>query len=174
MKKICTKCKIEKNIDEFLKRKDRINGRYSFCNECRKLKSRKYSQTYREKIRCRRKRRIQLGLDPDFEGNYIHERKLNNRGKKNKYYYITKIGHPNAQKSNIGRIPEHVWIMSEFLNRPLYKNECVHHKNGLKYDNRLDNLELWTRAHPPGQRVDDKIAWCKKFLDEYGYDVIKR
>lgn len=27
--------------------------------------------------------------------------------------------------------------------------------------------------HPPGQRVEDKIAFYKQFLEQYGYEVIK-
>ena len=34
-------------------------------------------------------------------------------------------------------------------------------------------LEIWHKSHPPGQRLDEKIEWCKKLLIEYGYTVIK-
>ena len=45
--------------------------------------------------------------------------------------------------------------------------------NGVRDDNRIENLELWTTQQPSGQRVDDKIDWAIKFLKEYGYEITK-
>ena len=72
-----------------------------------------------------------------------------------------------------GRIREHIFVMSEHLKRPLFKHESVHHKNGDRLDNRIENLELWSKAQPPGQRVDDKINYFIEFLQAYGYKVYK-
>lgn len=62
---------------------------------------------------------------------------------------------------------EHRLIMSKYLGRELLSSENVHHINGIKYDNRIENLELWSTHQPRGTRVVDKVAWAKEILTFY-------
>jgi hypothetical protein len=62
---------------------------------------------------------------------------------------------------------EHVWVMEEHLGRELYADERVHHINGERADNRLENLELWSTSHPAGQRVADKLQWAYMMIERY-------
>lgn len=86
----------------------------------------------------------------------------------NGYVMVWNPSHPNAKGGrDRNYVAEHRMVMSDYLGRPLLKTEQVHHKNGDRSDNRLENLELWTTSQPSGQRVIDKLSWAKRFIALY-------
>lgn len=63
-----------------------------------------------------------------------------------KYLEVYRPHHPNSSRT--GMILEHRLVMSEHIGRPLLPHENVHHKNGQRTDNRIENLELWSSYQP--------------------------
>lgn len=58
---------------------------------------------------------------------------------------------------------EHRLIMADHLGRALERYETVHHLNGIRDDNRIENLELWVTPPRFGQRVPDLIDYIIKY-----------
>lgn len=85
---------------------------------------------------------------------------------KDGYVKVYDPDHPNAQKR--GWVLEHVKVMSDVLGRPIGPKETVHHRNGIRDDNRPENLELWSSRHPKGQRVEDLVEFANEILELYG------
>lgn len=106
--------------------------------------------------------RVRKYGDPGEAG---RRHRANGEGYKDRNGYIVK------QVNGVSDL-EHRQVMAAALGRPLWPDENVHHINGVRDDNRLENLELWSTSQPAGQRVDDKVAWAVELLDRYAPEML--
>ncbi len=94
-------------------------------------------------------------------------------------------GHVDSQGYHIVKwtdgknVKVHRIVMERKLGRPLRGKENVHYVNGIRSDNRPENLELWVKAQPCGQRLSDHVERAIEFIREYpeefesrGYRII--
>lgn len=93
------------------------------------------------------------------------------------YVYITKPDHPNAQAD--GRIKRSRLVMSKYLGRALKISEQVHHINGKKSDDRIENLVIMERsAHSSLHMKGDKHPRYKenrtKICPQCGKTIIRK
>ena len=83
--------------------------------------------------------------------------------------YVVRVR--NNRDGTVDRQIQHREVMKDHLGRELLEHENVHHVNGIRHDNRIENLELWSTSQPSGQRVADKTAWAIEWLKGQGYEI---
>lgn len=173
--KTCSRCEESKALSEFHNRIRAKDGKASACKECI-YKSHREKQVEISKSEC--------GVDGCSKPAYrvtptvlcaMHASRLYKRGEVGSaepQVNVRGSGYINGDGYRIfvkdgRRIYEHRLVMEEHLGRELFPEETVHHINGDRLDNRIENLELWSSSHPSGQRVEDKIAWAREILSKY-------
>lgn len=62
---------------------------------------------------------------------------------------------------------QHRYVVEQAIGRRLQPHELVHHKNGVRSDNRLANLELCVSLQPPSQRAEDLVRWAHEVIEMY-------
>jgi len=67
------------------------------------------------------------------------------------YVYVRTPGHPSLKGKSTKYVAEHRLVMEKYLGRFLRETEVVHHKNGVKHDNRIENLRVVTMADHHGK-----------------------
>jgi HNH endonuclease len=131
-----------------------------------KAYDRQYSRDHRAanlenaRARDRRRKRVGRGLSPDDGVRRMQDRQKPPKPRRNSKGYLELAIAPN-------KVTVHQVVMENHLQRRLLPHESVHHKNLQRDDNRLSNLELWSKSQPVGARVEDLLSWAREILRTY-------
>lgn len=87
--------------------------------------------------------------------------------------YINEAGYVVISEPGGPAFYEHVAVMEKEMGRKINRGETIHHKNGIRHDNHIENLELWASNHPSGQRVEDLKKWAIEILKRHSPEVLR-
>ena len=76
-------------------------------------------------------------------------------------------GYLTYRHGNLRGVKVHRYVYEQHYGVKLLDNQNVHHINGDRLDNRIENLELWDTTQPSGQRVEDKIRFYFELVGRY-------
>jgi hypothetical protein len=154
--KTCSKCRLVLSVSMFYKDKRTVDGLYSACKDCHGVS--------KNPLRVKRS-----SPSPCSCG-----KPKSRRAKQCASCAWPRIGHLNKKTGYVmvrigGRktVGQHRIVMAELLGRPLLPGESVHHQNGVRHDNRPENLELWVSFQPSGQRPKDLLKWADEIIRRY-------
>lgn len=165
MKK-CSKCNQTKDLSLFYHQATSIDGYRPDCIQCFKdVQSKRISSN---QFKQNRKSNKCLNCGKDIYRTSIRCRKCSGLASRNvePNWTLSKTGYLRGRVDGV-LITQHQYVMEKHLGRKLLPGESVHHKNGIRTDNRLENLELWLSSQPAGQRVEDLVSWAKQILNIY-------
>ena len=129
--------------------------RHRVCCSCRRLDRCSCGELKRKEYPKCRACTSQAGeRNGNWKGGTIYHKKG--------YVMMATPNHPRGRY-----VFEHILVMEAQLGRFLESDENVHHKNGVKHDNRPENLELWIKPQPAGIRVEDAVHWAEEILRRY-------
>lgn len=170
MTKKCFKCGKEKDLNDFYKHPQMPDGHVNKCKECNKIDNKvsngkeirvcvicgkNFNTTINEIKRrgggancCSRECYYKRFKNIVKKGSESHNWNGGKIKTSSGYIIIYNKKHPRANKS--GYVFEHLLVMEDKLKRVIKKEEVVHHINGDKTDNRIENLRLF---HSNGEHI---------------------
>lgn len=178
--KTCRRCGETKDYRSYYKANENADGYENQCKPCKNSSRdpetrRKAVNSWRKRLKDSGKYGKCLGCNKNLgrnENNPSKERHCIkcNRCEVHQSYrggYTNHDGYRVIPTRKGKTMLEHRYVMEQYLGRELLRDENVHHVNGVRDDNRIENLELWNTSQPSGQRVVDKVKWAREILERY-------
>ena len=127
-----------------------------YCLSCKRMKLKYYKPFQRGLcFECARYHRAQGTFEDIANPPKDISKKYGKRKNAGGYVYV------RTEDDRVGL--EHRILVGDSIGRRLRSHETVHHINGIRDDNRLENLELWPGPHGRGQRLDDLLDYVADF-----------